>query len=717
MTTRQARSFCRICAAHCGVVLTVDDETGCIVSIKGDKDNPLSNGYVCVKGLQAEEAHHGPQRLLRPLKRQPDGSYAEIGSEQALDEIADRLRGIIERGGPQAVATFKGTAGTLFATHMIQLDFLQALGSAQFYSVNTIDQSAKFVSFERQGGWGAGLHDIDQSEVLLFFGCNPVISHSTMPVMGPDPLRTLKRAKERGLKLICIDPRHSETARFSDLHLQPLPGRDTAIAAAMIRTILSEGWEDGPFTASHVGADRIADLKRAVEPFTPEFAERVAGLEAGQIRAAAKMFAHDGKSGAAFAATGPSMAPFSNTMQHLVDTLNIICGRFRRAGQKAVVDMINTPDPIHAEVIPPPRTSQSYPPSRIRGVGMLGFDRLASTLAEEILTPGEGQVRALIVSGSNPASCLPDQRKAVEALGSLELLVTMDPFMSTTAQLAHYVLPPTMMYERPDLPIAVPGFSIGTTSWAQYTPAVLDAPEGSDLVEDWYPYWGLAKRLELKMAFSGADLDFTVNRPPTTDEMLAIRTAHGRITLAELKEDLKSHPGGKFYDHPSAMVQPARPGANGRFDVMPEDVAGELRDFLGSELALVAGPGADYSHLMITRRMNRVMNSLGNTFQSTLKHDPGNPAFMHPGEMASLGIAPGDKVEIASEHGRIVAVAQPDKALRHGVVSISHCWGGLPGGKGAGANVNMLIAADRHVQPINAMPRMSAVPVNIRKAL
>ncbi|MCB2078852.1 MAG: molybdopterin-dependent oxidoreductase, partial [Novosphingobium sp.] len=427
MSIRTEISFCRICAANCGVVLTIEVGTDRIVSVKGDKDNPVSNGYVCFKGLQAEEMHHGPQRLLRPLKRQPDGSYAEIGVEQALDEIADKLKDVVEKGGPQAVATFKGTAGVNVSTHMILLDFLNALGSNQFYSVNTIDQSAKAVSFERQGGWMAGQQSIDQSEVILFFGCNPVISHSTMPVMGPDPIRTLKKAKDRGMKLIVIDPRHTETARMSDLFLQPLPGRDTAIAAAMVRTILDEGWEDKEFVAAHVGAKRIADLRAALEPFTCEFAAQAAGLQAHEIRAAAKLFAHECRTGGAFAATGPSMAAFSNTTQHMVDTLNIVCGRYRRAGQTIVADMINVPYPVHAEVIPPMRTYATYPPSRIRGAGMLGFDRMASTLAEEILTPGEGQVRALIVSGSNPAACLPDQEKAVEALSSLDLLVTIDP--------------------------------------------------------------------------------------------------------------------------------------------------------------------------------------------------------------------------------------------------------------------------------------------------
>jgi len=294
--------------------------------------------------------------------------------------------------------------------------------------------------------------------------------------------------------------------------------------------------------------------------------------------------------------------------------------------------------------------------------------------------------------------------------------VVVDPYMSTTAQLADYVLPPVMMYERPDLPIAVPGFNIGVLSWAQYTPAVIDQPEGSDLIDDWYLYWGIASRLGLPLKFNGVDLDLSVNRPPTTDEMLEIRTAGARVTLAELKEDLKAHPAGQIYDHPSNVVQPARPGADGRFHPMPEDVAAELRDFLASDLAREVGPGAGHSHLLISRRMNRVMNTLGNNLQGTLKQDPTNPAYMHPDEFRTLGIAPGDKVAIASEHGRIEAVAQPDKAVRRGVVSIAHCWGGLPDSEGAGVNTNLLIAADQDVQPINAMPRMSAVPVNVSRA-
>jgi anaerobic selenocysteine-containing dehydrogenase len=712
MATIQKRSYCRICCAHCGVILSIDEDRQQIVGIKPDKDSPLSQGHICFKGLQAGEAHHGPRRLLRPLKRQSDGSHVEIDGEQALDEVAEKMRAIIDRGGGDAVATFKGTQGTLFATNRLQISFLEAIGSSQYFSTHTIDQSAKSVSFERQGGWNAGLQDLSQSEVLLFFGTNPLVSHSTMPVMSPDPARMLKKARARGLKLICVDPRRTETAYHSDLFLQPLPGRDAPILAAMLRLILAEGWEDGDFVARHVGAERLAELAAAVAPFTTELVERHAGLEAGQIRAATEMFARDCRTGAAYAATGTTMSAFSNLAQHLVDTLNIVCGRYRRAGDTAVVDMVSPRREFFAEVIPPPRSWEAVPASRIRGVGRLGMDRLASTLADEILTPGPGRIRSLVVHGANPAVCLPDRRKVLEAFRDLELLVVVDPYMSATAKLAHYVFPPTMMYERSDLPYTSASFPIYPMTWTQFTPAVLPRPEGSDLIEDWYFYWAVAKRLGRQLTFFGTKLDF--ERTPTTEELLALRLRDTPVTVDELKRDRETHPAGKLYDPPGAIVRPARPDANGRFHPMPEDVAAEVSQLLSTMTAAGASPA--FPHLLTTRRLGSVMNSTGGMLSATLKRMPHNAAYMSPDELTALNLAPGDTIEIASEHGRIEATVEPDAALRGGIVSIAHCWGDVEGAGLPGANVNELIACDRDLQPINAMPRMSAVPVRITRS-
>ena len=694
--------------------LTIDERDH-IVDIRGDREQSLGRGYACFKGLQAEEAHHGAARLLHPLKRTSDRTFKRVPLREALDEIGSRIKEILDRRGGNAVGVFAGGGSIQTATaYPMQRDFLAAICSRQYFSTVTIDQSAKIVSFERLGGWAAGVQDLRNSEVVMLFGTNPLLSHSTVGLMSSDPTRRLKRAKADGLVLICIDPRRSETARHAQLFLQPLPGHDAQIAAALIRIILNEGWHDAAFCARYVGADRLAALRDAVDSFTPEMVEDRAGLESGQLRAAAVLFARDHSRGAAFTATGPSMAPFSNLMQHLVDCLNVICGRFRRAGDRVPVDPLAPSQPIYAEVIAPPRSFESVPPSRIRGAGLLYGERLTSTLAEEILTPGDGQIRCLIVDGGNVANCVPDQRLMVEALKSLDLLVVIDPYMTVSAQLAHFVLPPPMMYERPDLPLSLPGFPLYPDSWTQYTPAHLRPPGGSELVDDWRFFWEIAARLGKSIIYDGkVALDMKV--PPTSDELLAIQMRDAAISLDELKR----YPSGVECDFPFGVVQPERDGANAQFDVMPADVAAECARLLEVRRRLEgnAVSGRPFTHLLASRRLRDVFNSTGTRLTGTLRRRPYNPAFLNPADMAQLQLESGDPVEISSSYGMVVAIAQSDPELRRGVVSLSHGWGGYPGEtEGPGSAVNVLTSCRENVESINAMPVMSAIPVSISRA-
>jgi anaerobic selenocysteine-containing dehydrogenase len=714
-TTREAISFCRICSGGCGVVLTIDANER-IIGVRGDKDSPLTRGYACFKGRQPEASHHGPQRLLRPRKRMPDGSYVEISSEQALDEIAEKLGPILDRHGKDAMAIFLGNGGMFNIAGFYMLpSFLAAFDSDQYFSTLTIDQSGKMVTMGRLGAWGAGYPHLDDMDVAMFFGANPLLSHGSLGFLQEDPVRSFKRARERGLKLITIDPRRSETGQFADIALQPYPGQDAAIAGGLIRLILKEGWEDKAFCDRWVGAAHMTALREAVEPLTEAYVEHRAGLEPGALRRVAEMFARDAKTGSVTSATGPSMSPYSNLAFHLIETLNIICGRYLREGQR--MHQVNGMGPggtLKAQAFSPSRFWEASGESRIRGARKLFQDRCTATLADEILTPGEGQIRALLIDGGDPVTSWPDQQKTVQALASLDLLVCIDPWPTPTTSFAHYILPPLMQYERADLPMYLPGFANWAGAWSQYTPPVIAPPKGSDLVEDWYVFWSLARRLGRTITYNGVR-PLNMETPPTTDELLDL-VLHG---APHNLDALKADPHGFHADIEQQTVLPADPDADGRFDPMPADVAEELRRFLAE--AGTPGrwqrDGRSFTHLLATRRMRDLFNSNGRFVGTVRKRTPFNPAFLHPDEFAPLGISPGDKVEIESAHGRVVAVVEVDPELRQGVVALAHGWGDPPGSNAdvaqSGTPVNRLIDNDRNYEAVNAMPHMSAVPVNI----
>jgi anaerobic selenocysteine-containing dehydrogenase len=710
---RKVKSFCRTCGAGCGMTLTLDNADH-IVDIHGDRDAPISNGYACYKGLQAEEAHHGPARLLHPLKRQADGSFVRIGVEQALDEVADILRGILARGGPGAVATFNGSGQIMNSSaSMMAPMFRQALGIRAHFTNTTIDQSGKFITADRMGAWQAGKHTFEESDVVLYIGTNPLVAHSTVGLFS-DPVKRMKAAKARGMKLIVIDPRRTETAAFADLFLQPYPGEDPTIAAGLARMILEKGWHDADFCARYIQPGGLDALKQAVAPFTPDYVERRAGVSADLLGRAAQMFARDAKKGSATTATGPSMSPRSNIADHMIETLNVICGRFRREGDR--IQSISPwlrPRPSRAEVKAPTRAWEAEA-SRIRGARFLAGEMLSSTLADEIVTPGLGQIRALINGSGNPAATLPDQTKAVAALSSLELLVTIDPFMTNTAKLSHYVFSPKMSYERADLPMELYDCSWYHVPWAQYTPEILKPPPGSEVVDHWYVYWGIAKRLGLQLEYRGEKID--MGSAPTTDDLLEVRTRESYVPLNVIRQ----YPSGHIFDL-EEFVLPEGP-EGGQFDLMPEDVATELVEIHEEPLledGKVQSDGMIFTHRLAVRRIRDLCNSNGLALHNIRRRNPYNPVWMNPADLSASGLETGSPVRIVSDYGSISAVAEADPSVRSGVVMMTHGWGPLPGQgdyKSDGANTNLLISAHRHYEPINSMVRMSGIPVNIVSA-
>jgi anaerobic selenocysteine-containing dehydrogenase len=704
---REAHSYCRICANFCGVTLKIDGDDR-IVSILGDRDNASTQGYACVKGRNAGEMHRRPDRILHPLKRGADGSFAPISLDLALDEIAEQVSKLVDEHGPHSVAGFLGTTGyfNVPASEML-IAWLAALGSRSFFSSFTIDCSSKAVTAGRLGSWGAGKHPFASSEVWMAFGNNPFVSLSGQAGMSMgNPAKDMKEAKARGMKLIVVDPRETETARHATVFLQTRPGEDPAVVAGIMRILFVEGLWDSDFCDRY--ASGVQRLRAAVEPFAPQHVQQRSGVDAEKLREAALLWGGAGKRGGAGSATGISMSPYSNLVDHLVESLNVLCGRYVRAGEVAPhVGPILPRMTRHAEVVPPRRPWDDGHKSRVGDFGLIpGINPRgelpSAILAEEIMAPGQDQIRCLFVEGGNPAMGIPDQPRVVRALSSLDLMVTIDPFMTATARLAHYILPPKLMFERPDIPMLFGMQWRLPNAFVQYTPAIVDPPARSELVDDPYVYWALAKRLGLTIDFCGTEL--TGDVAPTNEELIELLVTRGEIPFGELE----SHPHGKVYDDDlePLVVQPARSEATGRFDLLPDDVFAELTDYERHD------DSAGFTHRLAVRRMRHSMNGQEPS-TPTPKY---NPAYMSPADMADLGLAPGDQAEIQSDYSSVTAIVEPDDRLRSGVVSMSHCYGGLPGedeDPERGASTGRLIDARSHFQAINAMPTMSGLPVRI----
>jgi len=712
----EAITSCRICAGMCSLRL-LRDASGRIVSARGDKSNPLTRGYACIKGLQLPAAHASPDRLLHPLKRLADGRFVRVPLDEALDEIADRMRGLMAAHGPDSIAGFRGTMNYSNQTANAMLPaWLAALGSNSFFSTMTIDQSAKWVTFERLGGWAAGRDPFLSADVLMFVGTNPLVSLSTFNFPSQHPVQQMRDAIERGTRFIVIDPRRSETARHASVFLQPWPGEDAALLAGLLRIILDEGWHDAQFCARYVHG--LEDLRRALMPFDVAAVARRCGVSAESLLEAAAAFAkpENGrrKRGSAASGTGANMGPHSNLVEHLVECLNVVCGRYAREGDPVPNPGVLGPAyPRRAEVIAPQRSWEQGWKSRVAGWGMLFGQKMSGTLADEIETPGPGQVRALFVDGGNPAAAMPGQERFVSALRSLDLLVTIDPFMTATARLSHFIIPPTMMFEHADLGTRDYESYVLHVPYSQYANKVAEPPAGSQVVDDWFVFWSLARRLGRQVVFDGVAL--AMETPPTQEELLGILARNASVPF----DELRAHGQGKIFDLPPMTVRPGDAAGSARFQVAPPDVVQELAAVIG-EPTRHEHNGGRFTHLLAVRRGRDVQNTMYRQLDAIRKRVPHNPAWLHPDDLAALGIEAGQGVAIESAHGRIEAIAEADDSLRAGVVSISHGWGGLPGDAPDGAdphrggvNVNRLTTTRTGLQTINAMPQLTALPVRI----
>jgi anaerobic selenocysteine-containing dehydrogenase len=725
MTVTRHPSICRACDVTCPVLVDVED--GVPVKIVGDPSSLVFQGYSCMRGRAATEHYQSRERLLHSLKRQPDGTFSPIDSGTAMDEIADVLTRVLEEHGPSAIASYIGTSGMVNqCSWPMQAAFMGALGNGRMFNAVTIDQPGKAIALGLMGMWDAGAINAMDVEVTLIFGSNPLVSSAG----GRSKVNTVKSfhdARRQGLGLIVVDPCRTETAKLADHHLSPRPGQDIAIAAGMVRLMIEERLFDERF----VGAETcgLDDLARAVDPYTPEEVARRADVDADEFRAVTRVFGR-ATSAVAIAGTGPNMACGNGTLlEYLVAALNVLHGSYLRAGDLVWEQRTLAPQKRRvARAIPPFPTFGLGEPFRAKPLASTVCGPPTAAAADEMLLEGEGRIRAFISMGGNPVVAWPDQLKVRDAFRSLELLVQVDPWMSATARQAHYVIAPKLQYEVAGISntfdLMLTGFpGIGMPGpWGQYTPALVDPPEGSDVITEWEFFFGLAARMGLQLEFGPTSFNGKRSRTrpldmthvPDSEQLLEYLCEGSRIPLAEVR----AHPHGISKLDRNRIVAPKEPGWEGRLDLgnelMMRDLAALTERERGDALSWATD---EYPLRLVSRRIASRYNSSGHHVEKLRAVDRINPVRMHPDDAIARSLHDGEEVQVASERGVIPAIVLLDETMRRGVVAMTHAFGGLPEEDDRfaelGSAVARLSSTDECCDPYSGQPVMTNIPVEV----
>ena len=515
------------------------------------------------------------------------------------------------------------------------------------------------------------------------------------------------------MKLIVADPRLAEVGQLADIYLPVKPGEDPALLAGMLNVIIEEELYDRNFVSAHV--DGFDELKQAVAAFPPEIAAERAGVDKDQLVAAARMFA-GGSKGCAVTGTGPEMAGNGTLTEYLATCLNTICARFIQEGEKASAPRVFTTPraPTRAQVAAPMPMfgAEGMAKSRFRGLGQLGFEMPCNVMADEILTPGEGQIRALISVGGNPEVGFPNQLKMRKALDDLEIFVQIDPWMSASARRADVILAPKQSLERDDITNLSEWWH--ENAYARYAEALADAP--GDVIDEYEMFWHLAKNLGLTLEMAGGPVPMDGDTPPPKHAFLDLMTSGCLVPPSQVREDARKAGGAAVvYEDLHPRVEAPNPDEEYRFDLAAGDMPMEIEKY-SADAARAAG----FDFRLISRRSKHRFNSIGQPLEKLGRTVTTNPAYIHPDDMEQRGLKDGDVIEIISAHASIHGVVKASDRVRQGLISMAHAFGDADAGKHnvreMGGSTNRLTSDEVDYDPITGQALQSAIPVRIEAA-
>jgi anaerobic selenocysteine-containing dehydrogenase len=732
--------ICPFCEATCGLELEVSGRE--VVSIRGDDADVFSAGFVCPKAVALRDLDADPDRLRAPLVKR-DGEHVPVSWDEAFEAIERGLRPVIEKHGNDALGFYLGnpsvhnTAASLYSSAL-----LTGFRSRNRYSASTVDQYPKQVACALMFGTPltVPVPDIDRCQYLLMLGANPMVSNGSLFTV-PDFRGRARKLRERGGKLVVVDPRRSETAEIADRHVAIRPATDALLLAGMVNTLFAEGLvRIGPLAE---WVDGLAAVEQALSPFTPERVAPACGVEPSLIRELARELAA-APCAAVYGRIGTTTTAFGTLASWLVDVLNVLTGNLDREGgamfPKAPAFSPNTDGRggrgsgarLHRHK------------SRVRGALEVFGEFPIACLAEEIETPGEGQIRAMITIAGNPARSAPNSARLERALASLDFMVSVDIYLNETTRHADVILPGPSALEQSHYDVAFPSFAVRNA--ARYSPPVFALPPGA--MTEWEILLRLlgillgqgpkadtkalddvAIRMRVQAAVNAKGGPIHGRDPEEILAALAQRRGPERLIDLALRTGpygdgfgvskglslaaLEAAPHGVDLGPLTPRLPDALRTQSGKIELAPAPI---VEDLARLEAAIDAPRPAS---LLVGRRHLRSNNSWMHNLPTLAKGPFRCTLQVHPDDAARLSLSDGGAAHVRSKAGEVVARVEVTDAILPGVVSLPHGWGhDAPGtrmqvaAKRPGTNSNAL-ADEFTLDPLSGTSALNGIPVEI----
>lgn len=705
---------CRYCESACGLAVDVDTDANRVVRIKADQDNPGSWRDVCNKGLSAHEVVEHPQRLRYPMKREGD-RYVRVSYEEAVKGVAADLRRVLDAHGPDAIGSYIGNPVGFGSDIMFALGLIDGIGTRSRFSASSLDQNNQHVVSDALFGYKfmPFSPDVDGCDYLILVGGDPAVSKFGWLGSAMDGWNRMLARQERGATIVVVDPRRTRSADDADLHLAVEPGTDWAFLLSLLTVIFREDLLDAKAVAE-LPPDQVARLRAIVDRVDLASLSARTGIPVDSVEEVARGYAR-ARGAACITMTGVSQNDTGTLGQWLATVLDVVTGHLDRPGGRrwdsGFVNMTELTT----------RSLSEDGVSRVRGLKTVLGCRSVCELPDEIDTPGEGQVRALIMHAGNPVVAGPDGDALDRSLSSLECLVVVDLVQRESHRHAHWLIPAPHWLERSELP-----FNLGNAqdrSFLQYAHRAVDPPP--DVRPEWQFFTDVALEMGVPMlGRRGVNTAIRISRwlantfrrpglaitPAFLERLVVNGTKRGSYDAVKAAPHGIEHTDKRF-----GQLAEFRKGAP--VLVAPK----EFCDALERELERVPVADGAYPFVMTGRRTLHLMNSWLTELPNTLKRERENCCELHPDDAKELGVAHGDRVRVRSRTAAIELPCELSDRVKRGVVSIAHGWGSrvfspADGGEPRvyGVNRNRLVD-NRSLDPFSGTPKLNSTRVAVER--